>query len=101
MLLMGLAAPTVQCQTGGGAATQLAAKVENLCALDGRVIDAVTGDPVKKATVTLTPNDAKAAPSPAGLTLPVQFSTSSDGSGRFAMKDLDPGLGDHRSCGRT
>ena len=92
LMMLGWAAPAVDCQTGGGTAARPAAKAGDLCSLEGRVLDAVTGDPVKKATVTLTPSNAKQAPAAADImSLPQQFGTSSDSSGRFAMKGLDPG----------
>lgn len=87
LTFLGLAAQTGNGQTGGGAAAQPAGKPGDLCSLEGRVLDAVSGDPVKKASVTLT----SAAASPTAVGLPQQFSTSSDAAGRFAMKDLEPG----------
>jgi protocatechuate 3,4-dioxygenase beta subunit len=84
LMSMGLAAAEGQ--------TQPTAKPGELCALEGRVVDAVTGEPVKKATITLNPPaNAKQALSAAAATLPQQFGTTTDSSGRFAMKDVDAG----------
>ena len=86
LMSLGLAAPLSSGQT------QPAVKPGDLCTLDGRVLDAATGEPVKKASITLTPSNAKQAGSAAaGATLPQQFGTTTDSSGRFAMKDVDPG----------
>src|ERR1035441_2896647 len=82
-----LAAPTGNSQTGSGTAALLSVKPDELCSLAGRVLDGVTGEPVKKASLTLS----NATPVRTAAGLPQQFSTSSDASGRFAMKDLDPG----------
>src|SRR5208282_2779181 len=72
--------------------TQPAAKPGDFATLDGHILDALTGEPVKKATVTLTPTNVKQQDSLApGATLPQQFATTSDSSGHFAMKDIDPG----------
>src|ERR1035437_8819399 len=87
LAFLGLAAPTGNSQTGSGTAAQAAAKPDELCSLAGRVLDGVTGEPVKKASVTLS----NASPVRTAAGLPQQFGTSSDASGRFAMKDLDPG----------
>ena len=54
----------------------------DLCSVEGRVVNAVTGEPVKKATVVLrrfTP------PS-------LAYSTVSDSDGRYAMKNIEAGL---------
>jgi protocatechuate 3,4-dioxygenase beta subunit len=91
LMFLGVAATAGHSQTGSGTAVQPAAKPEDLCTMDGRVLDAVSGDPIKKASVTLTPQNSKPVASATGMTLPQQFSTSTDASGRFAMKDLDPG----------
>ena len=87
LAFLGLAAETGHSQTGSGTAAQAAAKPDELCSLAGRVLDGVTGEPVKKASLTLS----NATPVRTAAGLPQQFSTSSDASGRFAMKDLDPG----------
>ncbi|MGD0496921.1 MAG: carboxypeptidase regulatory-like domain-containing protein [Bryobacteraceae bacterium] len=80
----GLAAQTANSQTGANAP---ATKPEDLCALAGRVVNAATNEPVNKVAVTLT----RTNPTPGVAGLPRQFGTSSDASGRFAMKDLEPG----------
>src|ERR1035437_8230681 len=87
LAFLGLAAETGHSQTGSGTAAQAAAKPGDLCSLTGRVLDSVTGEPVKKATLKLTTD----SPVSTAAGLPQQFGTSSDASGKFAMKDLDPG----------
>ena len=83
---MGLAAPLSVGQT------QPAAKPGDLCTLEGRVVDAATGEPVKKASITLNPPaNTKQTALAAGMTIPQIFGTTTDASGRFAMKDVDPG----------
>src|SRR5579862_3625706 len=61
---------------------QAASKPEDLGGLEGQVLDAATGAPVRKAAVALRSVD----PGVNGI-----FSTSTDASGKFAMKDLEPG----------
>jgi len=62
-------------------------KPEDLCRLEGRVLNAATGTPLSKATLTLMRNDAGA-----GMTSPpTNFTTSTDAEGRFAMRDIEPG----------
>ncbi len=65
------------------------AKPEDLCRLEGRITDAITGEPVKKASLQLSRTDVPRTPG--AVALPQVFSTSSDAAGRFAMKDLEPG----------
>jgi 5-hydroxyisourate hydrolase-like protein (transthyretin family) len=57
---------------------------EDLCSIEGQVLDAVTGAPVRKATVLFRRIEAN--PSAFG-----NFSTVSDAAGKFAMKDIEPG----------
>jgi hypothetical protein len=85
LMSLGLAAQTVPGQTGGIAPRT---KPEDLCTLDGRALNAATGEGLKKATVTLSRVGASAAATGA---IPQIFGTSSDAGGRFAMKDLEPG----------
>jgi|SRR5579871_275641 len=60
---------------------------QDLCTLEGTVTNAMTGGPVKKASVVLNRTDL-----PSGLNvLPTSYSTSTDAAGKFAMKDLEPG----------
>src|SRR5579871_2389213 len=59
-------------------------KPGDLPSIEGQVIDAATGTPVRKATVVLTP---ETPPGP-GF---VGYHTSTGDSSKFAMKDLDPG----------
>lgn len=51
----------------------------------GRVLNAATGEPVKRANVTLTPLTAASGP-------PRPFTTITDADGRFVMVELAPGV---------
>lgn len=60
-------------------------KPEELCSLSGRVLNDVTGEAIRRTTITLmrtdvTPNE-----------LPLVYTTSSNAEGQFAMKDIEPG----------
>ncbi|MBZ5583882.1 MAG: carboxypeptidase-like regulatory domain-containing protein [Acidobacteriia bacterium] len=58
-------------------------KPEDLCTLEGRVTNAITGEPLKKATVTIDGREFK---------MPwAWYTTVSDETGRYAAKGLDPG----------
>ena len=58
-----------------------ATKPENKCSIEGVVVKATTGDPLKKASVTLQKAD--------GRETPAMVTTGADG--RFALKDIEPG----------
>ncbi len=62
-------------------------KPEDLCTLEGRVTNIITGAPVKKADLTLLRMDRN----PSTASMQTNYTTNSDASGRFAMKDLEPG----------
>jgi protocatechuate 3,4-dioxygenase beta subunit len=60
-------------------------KPEDLASLDGQVFDAATGGALRKAAVVLRPFDTRTTPGFNG------YSTSTDDSGKFAMRDIEPG----------
>ena len=60
---------------------------EDLCSIEGQVVDAANGEPVRKATLVLFHTDVNPA---AGNPL-FNYSTTSDATGKFAMKDIEPG----------
>jgi protocatechuate 3,4-dioxygenase beta subunit len=62
-----------------------APKPEELCAIEGKVVNATTGEPVRKANLLLQ----QAERTPTGYQPP--YVTTSDAEGRFSMKDLEPG----------
>jgi hypothetical protein len=64
-----------------------ATKPEDLCALSGQVLNAVTGEPLRRASIVLMRADV--TPGEAGL--PLTYSTSSNANGQFSMKDIEPG----------
>jgi 5-hydroxyisourate hydrolase-like protein (transthyretin family) len=64
-----------------------AAPPEDSCYIEGRVVNAATGEPVRNARLTLTRQDNPAG----GTAMPVGYFTASDGRGQFAMKDIGPG----------
>ncbi|MBL8219665.1 MAG: carboxypeptidase regulatory-like domain-containing protein, partial [Bryobacterales bacterium] len=58
-------------------------KPEELCKIDGVVKHAVTGEPVRKASLVLMPIDMRNMPAP--------LTTVTDAEGKFSMKDVEPG----------
>ncbi len=56
----------------------------DLCRVEGRVVNAVTGEPVRRANITLGPTGV-------GSSAPSLKATVSDGEGRFALEDLAAG----------
>ena len=61
-------------------------KPEDLCTIEGHIYNAVTGAPLKKATVVVMRADGGPNSQP-----PQSFSTGTDSAGKFAMKDIEPG----------
>ncbi len=59
-----------------------AVRPEDKCQVEGTVVNAITGEPLKKAHLTLRPLGA-----PNG----VPYGTLTDGGGHFLIDDLDPG----------
>ena len=72
-------------QTGAPAAPRPEVKPEDLCTLEGKVVSAATGEPVRKANLIL--RGTEMGPS----SYPVSYTTTTDASGKFAMKDIEPG----------
>ena len=65
-------------------------KSEDLSALEGQVVNAVTGEPLGKAALTLRRVDSQ--PGPPGMGSPARsYSTSSDASGKFGIVNIEPG----------
>ncbi len=62
-------------------------KPEDLASISGQVLNAVTGEPIRRASITVMRGD----PAPGELGPPLSYSTSSDASGQFTMKDVEPG----------
>jgi 5-hydroxyisourate hydrolase-like protein (transthyretin family) len=60
---------------------------EDLCGISGQTVNAATGEPLRRVSVTLM----RADPNPGELGPPVSYSTSSNGNGQFTMKDIEPG----------
>jgi len=60
---------------------QHAVKPEEMCTIEGVVVKATTGDPLKKAVLTLTKVEEHGQPK----------SAASDASGRFQLKNVEPG----------
>jgi uncharacterized GH25 family protein len=59
-----------------------AAKRHETCAIEGRVLNAITGEPVKKASVLMFQT---------GQSRPAGYSTTTSTGGRFVFEDLQPG----------
>lgn len=62
---------------------------QDACRLEGKVVNSVTGQPVRGATLRILQTTPLAGA--ARGTRTASFSTTSDGEGNFAMKDLPPG----------
>ena len=62
---------------------QTTTKPEELCKLEGVVKHAITGEPVRKVTLTLQPMDAR------GVVVPLTTVTNAEG--KFSMKELEAG----------
>ena len=62
-------------------------KPEDRCSIAGQVLRETTGEPIKKANVILRRADV----SQNATNFPPSYSTSTDASGSFAMKDIEPG----------
>ena len=62
-------------------------KLEDLCTVEGSVFNAATGAPLKKAAVVVNRTDVQ----PNLNTPPPSYSTTTDATGKFAMKDIEPG----------
>ncbi len=78
---------TVSSQTGQSAPqnapTPQPTRPEDLCSIEGQVVNAVTGEPLKKAQIHM--NSLGGRGNAAG------FGAVSDASGRFVIENLDPG----------
>ena len=77
-------------QLGGPAGAPPSAvevKPESLCTIEGKVVNANTGEPVPKAMLTLRGAEPQRSPA----SPPPSFSTTSGTDGKFAMKDVPPG----------
>ena len=57
------------------------AKPEDLCSIEGQVLNAVTGEPLRKAQVSLYKDEDYG----------IEHGTATDAGGRFLVQDLDPG----------
>jgi Carboxypeptidase regulatory-like domain len=65
-------------------------KPEDLSAMEGQVVNAVTGEPLGKAALTLRRADSP--PGPPGMGGPARsYSASSDASGKFSITNIEPG----------
>lgn len=63
------------------------AKAEDLCAVEGQVVNGATGEPLGKAAVTLRRVDSpRGAPGPAA-----GYGATSDASGKFTIIHIEPG----------
>jgi hypothetical protein len=75
-------------QNPGSAQTPPAATpLEDLCTIQGQVLNAITGEPLKKASLNLQRIDMTRDM----VSVPANYTTSTDASGKFGMKDLEPG----------
>src|SRR5437016_14305742 len=58
---------------------------EDLGSIQGQVLNAYTGEPVRKATLTLR----RMTPNPTPGTPPTTYSATSDAAGKFANEDVE------------
>ena len=58
-------------------------KPEDKCSIEGQVVNAQTGDPLKKARVRLYRNDSQGN---------INYSTSTDAGGHYVFQQVDPGI---------
>src|SRR5947199_10782622 len=63
------------------------AKPEDLCAVEGQVVNSTTGEPLGKAALTL--RRAESQPGPPGPAR--SYSATSDPSGKFSIGNVEPG----------
>jgi protocatechuate 3,4-dioxygenase beta subunit len=68
-------------------AQQNSTKPDDLCGIEGQVTNAATGAPVKKADLVLRRVDLN----PSTGAQQINYSTTTDAGGKFAMQDLEPG----------
>jgi protocatechuate 3,4-dioxygenase beta subunit len=78
--------PAVLCAQGA-AGPQSAPDPKDACSIEGRVIDAITGAPLRNTALSLAPAPA---PGTAQSTL-IGSGATSDAEGKFAMKGIGPG----------
>ncbi|PWU11900.1 MAG: hypothetical protein C5B51_01820 [Terriglobia bacterium] len=78
---------TAACLSLGAQVPQPPTRPEDLCSVEGTVTNAATGAPVRKATILVGRTDVTPGPN----ALPRNYTTATDASGTFAMKDLEPG----------
>ena len=87
-LVVGCLAFALWGQRGGPApasqrpAARLETDPKRLCKIEGRTVNAMTGEPIQRASVTLAGSGANA----------VGRSTKSDGDGRFLIENVRPGV---------
>jgi protocatechuate 3,4-dioxygenase beta subunit len=60
-----------------------AVKPEDKCSIEGTVVNAVTGEPLKKAHLVLRKADSNQ--------MEAAYGASTDDAGRYSIKDIDPG----------
>ncbi len=89
-LLQTLATPAPANSPAQSDTRQPAVKPEDMCAIEGVVLKVATGDPLKKAVLTLSKVEGRDQAKHA----------TSDASGRFQIKNIEPGRY-HLSATRT
>src|SRR5713101_2297863 len=61
---------------------------KDLCSIEGQVMNALTGEPVRKAYVSL---NGMGSPNSRGSAGPLTYGAVTDAGGRFAIQDIEPG----------
>src|SRR5260370_19948836 len=62
-------------------------KPEDRCGIEGQILNSATGEPVKKANLVLRRADW----TPSAGSFPPSYTTASDASDKFSMKNLESG----------
>jgi len=61
----------------------------DLCTIEGQAFDASTGEPLRKASISMNPMRVSAAMAGAG---PRSYGATTDATGRFSVSGIEPGL---------
>ena len=79
--------PTRNPNGGNGAVALPPTPPGDLCTLEGQVFDASTGQPLRKATISLNPTRM----SPGMAAAPRSYGATTDAAGKFSVSGMEPG----------
>ena len=66
-------------------------KPEERCVVEGTVISAATGEPLKKTNLTLRKDLSQSSMGPMGMMPGISYSGTTDAAGHFSIPDVEPG----------